>query len=149
MLALARSAGLLQSSVDLEDRHHAHVLRFIDLTYEGSDGPEELFVNWLTHGRHLPSKEELRGKTPEFVNSYIAWLRLVRGIDKRARREYVLQRPVNCSGRHRRAPDAKPVKRRGSRRTTAPTRGSPDDDPHELPSHLAAASRLSERRAAI
>ena len=36
---------------------------------------------------------------------------------------------VNCEHRNRRASGTKPVKRRGSRRTTAPTRGSPDDDP--------------------
>jgi hypothetical protein len=38
----------------------------------------------------------------------------------------LFRRRTPTSG-HRRASGAKPVRRRGSRRTTAPTRGSPDD----------------------
>jgi len=57
--------------------------------------------------------------------------------------------PWRCEIRHRRAPGPKPVSRRGSRRTCAPTRGSPSGDPDLPDEHIAVHSPLPIRKEAV
>jgi hypothetical protein len=102
----------------------------------------------LAKAMHLMSKA-LRTVNSEPTASAMKTMKQaakIRGAMNHVRMIRVTGKRPTCEGRHRRAPGMKPVKRRGSRRTTAPTRGSPDDDLPPEPD-LAASSRPTERAA--
>jgi hypothetical protein len=88
------------------------------------------------------SREELLGELQRDIDGLTGegpWLDSVRQRFTETQREVAgitRRRPNDTAGRdtrHRRAPDAKPVRRRGSQRGTAPTRGDPDESDPEPP----------------
>jgi hypothetical protein len=97
---------------------------------------------------------ELRRRDPVAYRAHMTELRdaalgLVEHIRARDRERRAIKSSSRtaCGVRHRRAPGARPVHRRGSRRTCAPTRAGPDDpDP---PGHSRSVSPANRRAASL
>jgi hypothetical protein len=145
---------------DLDDQLDEHVyIRFVKVVEEafGVD-PGAAWIYWWQDrrdlGDHRPQwslAQEIRDSDPALFASFLAMRgRMLRDFGERKRNLWRRQLgrigPPPCSGRHRRAPGRRPIRRRGSWRSGSGSRASPDD-PHELPDHLAAPPRQIRKEA--
>jgi hypothetical protein len=134
-LALAEPASITE-------RHDDHIGAFMAVVDDRMGTPEGAWILWWQDRLDLGDRRstwsmalEIRETNPALFASFLAWRgHLQRRLELRSPGSVFvgdrILRAVHVS-RHRRASGRKPIKRRGSRRRCAPTRGSPDDDPHE------------------